>query len=197
MDLLLYAPLWFSVCMYGRRGVMHLLLLHLSCSIPGSGYFFLILCVSMCLLYVCMWCGVVGLLSLSFSLDRRGDVGSFTGQQSSGRGTMAGLQLPICWRIGVWGSHHRSTDRDILAHPNLSCCSQPSCFICWYTVLLPLSHVCRHDSAVYINIIVDCINQCIMVSPFRVHPLIHVHKQHDMNMFQVLIIVDDSLLALS
>ena len=78
---------------------MHLLLLHLSCSIPGSGYFFLILCVSMCLLFVCMWmrCGAVWWgSSLSFSLDRRGDVGSFTGQQSSGRGTMAGLQLPIC-----------------------------------------------------------------------------------------------------
>jgi hypothetical protein len=45
---------------------MHLLLLHLSCSIPGSGYFFLILCVSMCLLYVCgaVWWGS----SLSLSL---------------------------------------------------------------------------------------------------------------------------------
>ena len=80
---------------------MHLLLLHLSCSIPGSGYFFLILCVhvSVVCMYVdavWLWCGVVGLLSLSFSLDRRGDVGSGTGQQSSGRGTMARLQLLIC-----------------------------------------------------------------------------------------------------
>jgi hypothetical protein len=48
----------------------------LFCSLPGSAYFFLILWLSMCLLCVCMClCGVVGLLSLSFSLDRRGDGG--------------------------------------------------------------------------------------------------------------------------
>ena len=45
----------------------------LFCSIPGSGYFSLILWLSMCLL--CVWmclCGVVGLLSLFLSGSSRG-----------------------------------------------------------------------------------------------------------------------------
>ena len=72
----------------------------LFCSIPGSGYFSLILWLSMCLLCVCMClcgCGVVWWgSSLSFSLDRRGDGGRVAGQQSGGRGAGAILQLPTC-----------------------------------------------------------------------------------------------------
>ena len=58
--------------MYGRRGGLHLLLYctcispfrPLFCSIPGSGYFFFILWLFMCLLCVCLFvcmflCGVL------------------------------------------------------------------------------------------------------------------------------------------
>ena len=63
MDLLLHAPLGQSACMYGRRGVLHLLL-YCTHFVPFSvlflgQVFFFILCVYMC------GCGVVGLLSLS------------------------------------------------------------------------------------------------------------------------------------
>ena len=107
--------------------------------------------VSICMLCVCMClcgCGVVWCCSfLSFSLDRPGNGGSMATQQRRWRGAMAILQLPLC--CGTGGSRRRSTyHRDILAYPDLSCRSPPSCFI------------------------VDCSNHCIMVFPCCVHPLI-------------------------
>ena len=107
MDLLSHAPLGQSVCMYGRRGDLHLLL-YCTCISPflspflfnswvrlfflySMAVYVFVVCVCMCL------CGVVGLLSLSFSLDRRGDGGSMATQQRRRRGvSLARLQLRRC-----------------------------------------------------------------------------------------------------
>jgi hypothetical protein len=99
--------------MYGRRGVLYLLL-YCTCISPFSSPFlfyfwvrlvflnFMAVCVFFVYMFVSVWlrCGVVWCgvapLSLSFSLDRRGDGGSVATQQSGGRGTRAILQLPTC-----------------------------------------------------------------------------------------------------
>ena len=132
--------------MYGRRGV----LLNCTCISPFSSPFLFYSWVSLFFLdsmavyvfVVCLYgCGVVwcGVVWLGSSLFLSGSSRGWCRQQSRWRGAIARLQLRRCWGLGR--SHRRSTYRDILAHPNLSCRFQPSCFI------------------------VDCIKQCVMVFP--------------------------------
>ena len=93
--------------MYGRRGVLHLLL-YCTCISPFSSPFlfyswvrlFFLDSMAVYVFVVCMYVsvrfGVVGLLSLSFSLDRRGDGGRLATQQSGGRDSLTRLQLRRC-----------------------------------------------------------------------------------------------------
>jgi hypothetical protein len=76
-------------CMGGEGVYIYCTCISPFCSIPGSGYFSLILWLSVCM-YVSVWCGGA---PLSFSLDRRGDGGRMARQQRRLRGTWAILQL--------------------------------------------------------------------------------------------------------